>query len=50
MLANVLLYAGGLVTKSNCHVDLKSREDVCVGDNKIGNVFVGKLQLILANI
>lgn len=50
MLANILLYASGLVTKSNCHVDLKSWEDVCFGDSKIGNVFVGKLQLILTNI
>lgn len=49
MLTNILLYASGLVTKSKCHVDLKSW-DVCFGDNKIGDVFVGKLQLILTNI
>lgn len=50
MLANIFLDVNGLVSKSNCHMDFKELEDVCYGDSKVGNVFVGKLQLILTNI
>lgn len=45
--------ASSLVTKSDkldCLVDVKSSEVVCFGESKIGNIFVGKLQLILKNI
>lgn len=42
--------ASSLVTESDCHVDEKSSEDVCFGESKIGNISVGKIQLIVKNI